>query len=95
MNKQRIPVVICFLRIDSPLKNLLHSFPNLEIVLTVHVVFFNWKGNNRMPQYKCNSCDKNVMYKSRGFIYFLFWPWTMLFMKKKCPVCGIEVQKIP
>ena len=48
-----------------------------------------------MPQYKCNSCDKNVMYKSRGFIYFLFWPWTMLFMKKKCPVCGIEVQKVP
>ena len=48
-----------------------------------------------MSKYNCNSCDKNVMYKSRGFIYFLFWPWTMLFMKKNCPVCGIEVQKVP
>jgi len=47
-----------------------------------------------MASYKCNSCDKEVMYKSRGFIYFLFWPWTMLFMKKRCPVCAMEVQKI-
>ena len=46
-----------------------------------------------MAGYKCNSCDKEVMYKSRGFIFFLFWPWTMLFMKKRCPICGTEVQK--
>jgi len=46
-----------------------------------------------MAGYKCNSCDKAVMYKSRGFLFFLFWPWAMLFMKKRCPVCGTEVIK--
>ena len=58
----------------------------------------NYNSANRNPRgfakYKCNSCDKAVMYKSRGFLFFLFWPWTMLFMKKRCPVCGTEVTKI-
>ena len=30
----------------------------------------------------CNSCNKEVEPKSRGFIFFLFWPWTIIFMKK-------------
>jgi endogenous inhibitor of DNA gyrase (YacG/DUF329 family) len=46
-----------------------------------------------MSDYKCGSCKKNVMYKSRGFLFFCFWPWTMLFMKKRCPICGTEVTK--
>jgi endogenous inhibitor of DNA gyrase (YacG/DUF329 family) len=48
----------------------------------------------RIGVYKCSNCEKEVMYKSRGFLFFLFWPWTMLFMKKRCPICGKEVQKI-
>ena len=47
-----------------------------------------------MAKYKCNSCDKEVMYKSRGFWFFILWPWAMLWMKKKCPVCNLEVSKI-
>ena len=47
-----------------------------------------------MAKYKCNSCDKDVMYKSRGFWFFIFWPWAMIKKKKKCPVCNLEVSKI-
>ena len=47
-----------------------------------------------MAEYNCSSCDKKVMYKSRGFLFFLFWPWTMLFMKKRCPICDTEVTKV-
>jgi len=47
-----------------------------------------------MAKYKCNSCDKEVMYKSRGFFFFIIWPLSMLFMKKRCPICGTEVSKI-
>jgi len=34
----------------------------------------------------CNSCNKTVTPPSRGFIFFLFWPWSILFMKKNAPV---------
>ena len=47
-----------------------------------------------MAGYNCNSCNKDVMYKNRGFLFFLFWPWSMLFMKKRCPICGNEVKKV-
>mgnify|MGYP000061781139 CR=1 FL=1 len=46
-----------------------------------------------MKDYHCSSCEKDVMYKNRGFVYFCFWPWTMIFMKKECPMCGFEVIK--
>ena len=44
-----------------------------------------------VTNHHCGSCKKKVMYKDRGFLYFLFWPWTIMFMKKKCSKCGTEV----
>ena len=39
-----------------------------------------------MASMHCNSCNKTVTPPSRGFIFFLFWPWTILFMKKNAQV---------
>ena len=41
-----------------------------------------------MSNYHCSSCNKGVMYKNRGFLYFIFWPYTIYFMKKRCPICA-------
>jgi hypothetical protein len=46
-----------------------------------------------MAGYHCDACSKDVMYKNRGFVFFLFWPWTILFMKKRCPECNAEVRQ--
>ncbi len=42
----------------------------------------------------CNNCKKEVEYKSRGFLYFMFWPWTILMMKKRCATCDSLVETI-
>jgi len=41
-----------------------------------------------MSNYHCPSCNKDVMYKNRGFLYFIFWPYTIFLMKKRCPICA-------
>ena len=40
-----------------------------------------------MSEYHCGKCDRVVKHKNRGLIFFIFWPWSMIFMKKRCPHC--------
>jgi|SaaInl4_100m_RNA_FD_contig_71_175780_length_687_multi_5_in_0_out_0_1 hypothetical protein len=44
-----------------------------------------------MSRYHCDRCEKDVEYRSRGFLYFLFWPWSRLMMKKRCVMCDFLV----
>jgi endogenous inhibitor of DNA gyrase (YacG/DUF329 family) len=39
----------------------------------------------------CPNCEKPMPHRNRGIVYALFWPWTMLFMKKKCSKCGTQL----
>ena len=39
-----------------------------------------------MAAMHCNTCDKTVTPPSRGFIFFILWPLSILFMKKNARV---------
>ena len=41
--------------------------------------------------YYCTTCKKEVQPKSRGFKFFILWPWSILIWKKRCPICNLKV----
>jgi len=39
----------------------------------------------------CNACNKEVEGKRNMLLLILFFPWSLLFVKKKCPECGTKL----